>query len=95
MDEAISYETGKETPAFQAGEELPPARMGAGNSSDTEVATGLVRSTLFASPFCHCPLRESVFDRNAQTVPLRQACACSGELLPHIPFATDTGETGN
>ena len=65
---------------------------GAGKTSDTEVATGLVRSTLFASPFCHCPLRESVFDRNAQTVPLRQACACSGEVLPHILFATDTRE---
>src|SRR6266851_8188660 len=35
------------------------------------------------------PLRGSVFERNTQTAPLRQACACSGGVLPHIPFATD------
>ena len=41
----------------------------------------------FLSPFCSVlftrPVREGVFDRNTQTVPLRQACACSEAEAPY------------
>ena len=38
------------------------------------------------------PLAGAAFDQSGNWFPLRQALACSGGLLLHIPFATDTGE---
>src|SRR5262245_47128190 len=65
-------------PQFQAGEELPPVRLGCG---EDQLYAGASWSCALAPSLpllsVPLPLRGYAFDQSIPTGPLRQACACS------------------